>query len=145
MNGVDKIMENNMLSDPGVYPGENILEKALDKEYKYYKSLMEKTTKENLTAEWNYYKDGKSWLCKMTDKKKTICWLSIWDTGIKISFFFTEKTINGINGLEISNEIKETAYKTKPIGKLLPIIFMLDKNDKIDDAIKIAEYKMKIT
>jgi hypothetical protein len=62
MNGVDKIMENNMLNDPGIYPEENILEKALDKKYKYYKTFMEEITKENLIVEWNYYKDGKSWI-----------------------------------------------------------------------------------
>lgn len=29
--------------------------------------------------EWRYYKDGKSWLCKITQKNKTIVWISLWE------------------------------------------------------------------
>jgi hypothetical protein len=137
-------MENKILNDPNIYPEENILEMALDKKYKYYKILMEKINGENLIIEWNYYKDGQSWLCKVLNKKKTVCWLSIWDTGINLSFYFTEKTINGIIDLKINDEIKGLVKETKTVGKLLPIIFMLDKNETINDAIKIIEYKMKL-
>jgi hypothetical protein len=133
-----------ILNDPNIYPKENILERALDKKYKYYKILMEKINEKNLIVEWNYNKDGQSWLCKVLNKKKTVCWLSIWDTGIKLSFYFTEKTINGIVDLKINNEIKGLIKETKAVGKLLPIIFMLDKNETINDAIKIIEYKMKL-
>jgi hypothetical protein len=137
-------MENSILNDPNIYPEENILEKILEKKYKYYKTFTEKINKENLIIEWNYYKDGKSWLCKIVNKKKTICWLSLWDTGIKLSFYFTEKTISGINDLKIDKEIKEMAKETKLIGKLLPITFTIDRNEKINDAMEIVEYKMKL-
>jgi hypothetical protein len=36
------------------------------------------------------------------------------------------------------------ANNTKNVGKLLPIIFIIDNNNKINDAIKIMEYKMKL-
>lgn len=32
-----------------------------------------------LSPEWRYYNDGKSWLCKMLSKKKNLFWLSIWE------------------------------------------------------------------
>jgi DNA transformation protein len=141
---INNITENKILIDPNIYPEKDILEKALSNKYKFYKTFMDKIKEENLTEEWNYYKDGKSWLCKILNKKKTICWLSIWNIGIKLSFYFTEKTINGINDLEINDEIKEIAKEAESIGKLLPIIFVIDDNKKINDATKIIKYKMKL-
>ena len=133
-----------MLADPNIFPENDILENILGKQYKYYQKFVEKLNENKLTIEWNYYKDGKSWLCKIINKKKTVCWLSVKDTGINLSFYFTEKNINGVKELEIDGKIKEMADKTKNVGKLLPIIFVIDNNDKINDALKIMEYKMKI-
>ena len=137
-------MEELLLTDSNIFPENDILENILGKQYKYYQKFVEKLNENKLTIEWNYYKDGKSWLCKIINKKKTVCWLSVKDTGINLSFYFTEKNINGVKELEIDGKIKEMADKTKNVGKLLPIIFVIDNNDKINDALKIMEYKMKI-
>jgi hypothetical protein len=137
-------MEELLLKNPNVFPENDVLENILGKQYKYYQKFVEKLNENKLTIEWNYYKDGKSWLCKIINKKKTVCWLSIKNTGINLGFYFTEKNINGVNELEIDEEIKEMANNTKNVGKLLPISFVIDNNNKINDAIKIMEYKMKL-
>jgi len=95
--------------------------------------------------EWSYYKDGKSWLGKILYKKKNICWLSVWSTGFKITFYFTNKTINGINELSISDEIKKQAIEAKPIGKLIPIIMRIGSKSLMNDRLKILDYKRQIS
>jgi hypothetical protein len=50
----------------------------------WFRWLLNKSNENKLIIEWDYYKDGKSWLCKIINKKKTICWLSIKNTGIKM-------------------------------------------------------------
>jgi hypothetical protein len=137
-------MEELLLTDPNICPENDVLENVLGKQYKHYQNFVEKLNVYKLIIEWNYYKDGKSWLCKIINKKKTVCWLSIKNTGINLSFYFTEKNINGVKELEIDEKIKEIANKTKNVGKLLPIIVVLDNNAKINDAVKIVEYKMKL-
>jgi hypothetical protein len=144
INWRNEIVEKLLLTDPNISPENNVLENVLGKQYKYYQKFVENLNGYKLMIEWNYYKDGKSWLCKIINKKKTICWLSIKNTGINLVFYFTEKNINGVRELEIDEKIKEMVNKTKNVGKLLPIIFVLDNNDKIKDAIKIVEYKMKL-
>ena len=94
--------------------------------------------------EWNYYNDGKNWLCKIVNKKKTVCWLSIWDIGFRTTFYFTEKTINGICELDIDQKIKDMTTQIRNVGKLLPMIFTIDSEEKIRDVLKIVEYKMKL-
>jgi len=137
-------MENQILTDPKVKPEDDVLENALGKNYNRYKEFLNKTSSHNLAVEWNYYNDGKSWLGKILHKKKNLCWLSVWNTGFKLTFLFTEKTINGIQKLDIDDEIKNTAQKTKPTGKLIPIILLLKNKKTMDDGLKILEYKMQL-
>ena len=85
-------MENLILTDPMVNPENDVLENALGKNYNRYKEFIDKINAQNLIVEWNYYNDGKSWLGKILNKKKNLCWLSVWNTGFKLTFYFTEKT-----------------------------------------------------
>jgi len=134
-------METKILIDPLVEPDDNVLENALGKNYNLYKTFSEKIKEQGLIIEWNYYKDGKSWLGKILNKKKNICWLSVWNTGFKLTFYFTNKTINGINELSISDEIKKKAMEAKPIGKLIPIIMLIGSKSIMNDGLEVLEYK----
>jgi len=137
-------MENKILMDPAVRPDDEVLEDALGNNYQLFKKFGEKTSAKSLVLEWNYYRDGKSWLCKVLNKKKNLCWLSVWDTGFKLTFYFTQKTINGVCELEINDNIKKMAQETKPSGKLLPIMLSIKNKKIINDAIKLLEYKMAL-
>ena len=137
-------MENQILTDPLVKPENNVLETALGKNYKRLKEFIEKINEKNIILEWNYYNDGKSWLGKLLYKKKNLAWLSIWNTGFKLTFYFTEKTIAGIHKLEIDNEIKNMIKNNKPVGKLIPILFLISSKNKMNDGLNILEYKMNL-
>jgi len=137
-------METQILIDPMVKPENDVLENALGKNYNRYKEFMDKINAQNLIVEWNYYNDGKSWLGKILNKKKNLCWLSIWNTGFKLTFYFTEKTIKGIHELEIDETIKNIVDNVKPIGKLFPLIMLIENKKLMNDGIKILEYKMQL-
>jgi hypothetical protein len=137
-------MENKILTDPKVKPENEVLENALGKNYKRYTEFASKINSKDLTLEWNYYNDGKSWLGKILNKKKNLCWLSVWNTGFKLTFYFTEKTIEGIRGLDIDDKIKNTVREAKPVGKLFPIIMLIENKKRIDDGLKILDYKMHL-
>ncbi len=98
-------MEAKMLvRDPDVFPSDKVLNSIFgDALYKVWESFLETSTSEEygLSIEWRFYNDGKAWLGKVTHKKKTICWLSVWEGFFKVSFYFTEKHREGIFGYEI--------------------------------------------
>jgi hypothetical protein len=139
---------NLVFTDLMIKPEDNILKVVLRQDYKLYNCFIGKLNERNLFFEWNYYRItsyGKTWLCKIKNKKETICWLSIWDNGFNVDFHFTEKTISGINWLEINEEIKNMAKEVRPVRKIFFPISLLIKNREIfNDVIKILDYKISL-
>ena len=122
----------------------DVLENITGKEiFSIYKKLHTTITSPEfeLNPEWNYYNDGKAWLCKVSYRKKTVFWLSVWNTGIKTSFYFTEKTRQGVLELAISDEIKQRFRNATLIGKLIPLSMTILKEEHLSDLRKIIHYK----
>ncbi len=136
--------EIQLLRDPEIIPTGEVLENALGKEvYAVYAELIKTITgtEFELAPEWNYYKDGKAWLCKVVYKKKTVFWLSAWENHLKTSFYFTEKTRAGIFDLPIDEKIKQDFDETKVVGKLNPLTLCIDSPEKLEDLKEIIKYK----
>ena len=133
-----------LLDDPKIYPDDKVLRKALGKSFSAYSNLMEKLAGPDYSFlhEWRYYNDGKSWLCKVTYKKKTVFWLSAWEGHFRASFYFTERSGSGIASLDIPKEIRNAFAKAKPFGKLIPLRFVIDKPDQLEDFMKVVNYKI---
>ena len=139
--------ENNiLLRDPDIEPNEEVIRGTLGIPlFNVYRELIEMIQTEfDLVHEWRYYKDGKSWLCKVTHKKKTIFWLSIWEGFIKTGFYFNEKSGPGVFDLQIDEEIKRDFKMTKPVGKLLPLILEINQQAQLQDLREVIGYKKSI-
>lgn len=135
--------ETMLLRVKDIEPTDIVVKNALGKElFIIYQELFKIFIDDfGMKPQWNYYNDGKAWLCKVVYKKKTILWLSLWENFIKLSFYFTQKSGVGISGLYIDNKIKEAFAITKPIGKLIPLIIDIDILKRIDDIKQIIRYK----
>ncbi len=132
------------LKDAEVYPTPSVLEGVLGKSHAVLGRFMEAIGAPDyvLTPEWRYYQDGKAWLCKISYKKKTVCWLSAWDGFFKVSFYFTEKTKGGISGLKISEEVKVAFAKARSLGKLIPLTMDMKSSKQLKDLLTIVMYKL---
>jgi hypothetical protein len=139
-------MELPFLKDQEVYPSDDVLKNVLGTSYPAYQELIARITDTEfeLEPEWRYYKDGKAWLCKVCNIKKTIFWLSVWDKCFKVAFYFTEKTKPGILELNIKEEIKESFKKSKPIGKLIPLTVEIHDKEQITDVLTVAGFKKNL-
>jgi len=134
-------MENKLLTDPMVKPDGKVLEAALGKNYRLFTEFETKLAAWDLVPEWHYYNDGKSWLGKILYKKKNLCWLSVWNTGFRMTFYFMERHIDGVYDLDISEEIIKAAKEMKNVGKSHPVTVHVKNKKMINDALKIMEYK----
>lgn len=138
-------MESQMLlRDPDIFPTETVLRKELgDNVFKVLDTLFTTvlSLEFGLSIEWRYYNDGRAWLCKVTHKKKTIFWLSIWENIFKVSFYFTEKYVETIKELDIEKTIINTFAETKPIGRLIPMIFNIDNQEQLKDLFTVIRFK----
>jgi len=140
-------METQLLKDPDLLPSEDALKNALGNNvYEIFESYINMITGADygLTYEWKYYNDGKSWLCKISHKNKTVHWLSAWERCFKIAFYFTEKHLEEIAELDISKKIKEDFYNTKPAGRLLPMLFNISQKEQLDDLLKVVTFKKSL-
>jgi len=135
--------EKILLREKEIEPTNEVLENVLGKElFKLYQELIKIFTDEfSLEPQWQFYKDGNAWLCKVVHKKKTILWLSIWENYIKTGFYFTEKTGIGVLELDIDNKIKEVFEVANPIGKLIPLIIDINQQKQIEDLKEVIKYK----
>ena len=133
-----------LLNDPDVFPAEEVLEMVLDTKYPTFKEFISTAESEEfkLIPNWRYYNDGKAWLCKITFKKKTVVWLSVWPDCFKLGFYFTEKTGGGIPGLKIDDSIKEFYLNHKPIGKLKPLVVEVKMKSQLVDINTLIKYKI---
>jgi hypothetical protein len=137
--------KTHLLRDPNVDPTEAAIKNALGPTvFEVFKELTKILYKYKLVPEWRFYRDGNAWLCKVVYKKKTIFWLSIWENLIKVSFYFTERTVLGLKELAIKNEFVDNAFTAKPIGKLIPLVFEVDKIGQLPDLEAIINYKKSL-
>ncbi len=138
-------MENLLLRNPDVIPSAEVLAGVLGNVYPVYELFLQQAGSDAyaLTLEWNYYRDGKAWLCKVVHKKKTVCWLSMWDGFFQLGFYFLERHLEGIDALDIAAEVKEDFAGQKPVGKMLPMMFRISRAEQLPDLFKVVEFKKK--
>lgn len=135
-----------LLKDSKLYPDDTLLKSILDREiFDIYKKIDEVILEKELNREWRFYKDGNSWLCKVTNKKKTIFWLSVWDGFIKTSFYFTQKSYLGILNLDIDERVKNSFSSLEDKDKkLIPLILDITKKEELKDFSTIIDYKKSL-
>jgi uncharacterized protein DUF3788 len=140
-------METMILKDPAVSPSATVLKNALKTTYSTYQELITAISAKgfDLAPQWQYYRDGKAWLCKVQYKKKTVFWLSVWDKYFKVVFYFTEKHFESIKQLDIDDKIKEKFVNGKAIGKMFPLAIKIEKTSQLRDVLRIIDYKKSVS
>jgi hypothetical protein len=132
--------EKPLLNQPEIFPTSEVLKEVLGKSYTVFEELSALLINEDLVLNWRYYNDGKAWLCKVSNKNKTVFWLSVWNGHFKTSFFFLERHLEGIAALGID----DTHFTIeKACGKMIPFLFSISKSEQLPDLLKMVEYKKK--
>ena len=86
-------MEKPGLNDKDKHPDDKVLKRALGKAkvtWDSFTAFLDESCP-SFSREWRYYNDGKSWLYKVTKKKKTICWVSVYPDMFSTTFYFPER------------------------------------------------------
>jgi hypothetical protein len=128
-------MEPPVLTDKNQFPTEKIIFSHLGKNKSLWVSVFDyiHSNYPELTEQWNYYNDGKSWLIKVTRKSKTICWVSLIKNSFRMTFYLNDKAEKAVMASSIPNEMKlqyQTGRKTKKINGLT-VIFKTKKDVEI--------------
>ncbi len=112
-------MDRPLLNDPTVFPDDKVLAGYLGKSFNAWSAFQELLKKSfpSASLEWRYYNDGKSWLGKLTQKAKTLCWIAVWDKYFSCAFYLNDKADPLVQAAPLSEETKKafiaSAGKTK--------------------------------
>lgn len=136
-------MNKNLLTDSSIILDNNYLKQYLEKSiYNIYTDIIT-FINNDLESEynWKFYNDGKCWLCKVFYKRKTICWISLWENFIKFSFHFNSKNYNGVFDLNISEENKKAFKEIDKNQRSITMIFDIYSKSQIKDVKEVMKYK----
>jgi hypothetical protein len=139
-------MEPIVLTDPNVKPTDELVWSYIGEYHIYWQQIIEYLYKNHvdITEEWRFYNDGKSWLYRTLRKKKTIYWIGILKDTFRISFWLGEKAEPVIEASSLSESVKEYYRDAKryKIGRCISII--MSSPEDLDDVIKLIELKLKM-
>jgi hypothetical protein len=139
-------MERPLLNDESQYPDDGVLAAHLGKAKPAWDTFAA-----DIAAgfgpgslQWRYYNDGKAWLCKVVHKKKTVCWVSVWDKSFKTAFYFTAKSDSDIEALPIPSDLKDRYRAHEPIGKLKPLAVNVATKAALEPVAVLVKYKSEL-
>ena len=112
-------MEQPCLIDDAEYPDDRVLSRYLDDAKDAWDALVTflDSSYPGYSLEWRYYNDGKSWLCKVVKKSKTICWLGVYRGRFETTFYFPDRAETLIVGSSIRKTYKEQFVNARRFGK----------------------------
>jgi hypothetical protein len=138
-------MDQPVLSDKNQFPSPKIIFSHIGKARPLWLSLFEfiHTTYPDFVEEWRYYNDGKSWLMKVTRKKKTVFWLSVIEGAFRTTFYVGDKAEKIILDSKISDGLKDQ-FRNKTYGKIHGITIIHKTKKDLEQAKLLIDLKLGI-
>jgi hypothetical protein len=146
MNEFMATKEILVFSDPNVKPDEKLIFSKIGDKKKLWHAIMIfiSDNYKDMEGDWRYYNDGKQWLFKMVQKKKTIFWGAILDGAFRITFYFGGKAEPVIVASDLPDKAKQQ-YLTGPrYGKIRAITTLVNDMSDVSDIEKLISIKVKI-
>lgn len=107
-------------------PAEVDILHVLGKQAAVYQEFMKNLSHLSITPQWNYYKDGKAWLCKLLYKKKNLGWMHIYPEEIQVTVYFSPKYKEAVASLQLPENIWFDFEAKMQTSKLVPLTVSLE-------------------
>ncbi|HEX2974734.1 MAG TPA: DUF3788 family protein [Bacteroidales bacterium] len=135
------------LSNPSVYPNDDLVFSIIGERKPLWQQILKHMLEDykDISWSWNYYNDGKQWLFKLVQKKKTIFWGAVLATGeFRITFYFADKAEPLIFGSDLPQRVKENFKTAKKYGAIRPATLLVNNEDDVTTVMKLADIKVKL-
>ena len=139
-------MEKPITNDKDEYPDDEVLSRHLGNVKSTWDTFMDFLNENypSFTGEWRYYRDGHSWLYKLTKKKKTISWISVYKNKFKTTFYLSDKAKDLIKNSKLKKEYIEQFVHGKKYGKIRGITVEIKKPADLASTKKLIEIKEQL-
>jgi hypothetical protein len=138
--------EKMMLSDKSVIPSEEQIFSFIGENKVHWHNIMSHVFEnyKDSSGSWNYYNDGKQWLFKQVQKKKTIFWAAVLADTFRITFYFSDKALPFIENSDLPSKIKEDFITAKKYGSIRPVSIKVFDNPDVENVIKLIDIKTRM-
>ncbi len=139
-------MNKPELNDPEQFPDEEALRGCLGRVKGAWDSFVALLGEADpaIAGEWRYYRDGKSWLYKLTKKKKTVCWVSVWDQAFKVAFYFPDRAEEFITASTLKKEYVDQFVHGRRYGKIRGVTVTVKKAGDLKAIRTLIEIKGQV-
>jgi len=134
------------LNDNDEFPDDKVLSRCLGKvkpTWDSFQVLLDETYP-SFAAEWRYYRDGNNWLYKVTKKKKTVCWVSVWISAFKATFYFPDRAEEPITTSRLKKEYIEQFLHGKRYGTIRGVTVTVKKLSDLVSIKKLIAIKEQL-
>ncbi len=137
-------METTAMNDKTVEPTEEMVFSIIGDRAVFWKGIMAHLYDNHkyISEVWKFYNDGKSWLFRTLQKKKTIFWIQVLDDGFHVSFYFGDKLEPFILESDLPESIKNEFVNAKRYNKIRPISIDIKDSDDFENVKILAEIKL---
>jgi hypothetical protein len=98
----------------------------------------------DISGSWNYYNDGKQWLYKLVQKKKTIFWLAVMKDTFRVTFYFGDKAEPLILASDLPESVKDEFVSGKHYGKIRAITTKMAGQSDVEKVLKLIDIKTRM-
>jgi hypothetical protein len=100
------------LTDPAEEPTEAVVHRHLGEAGRLWDALFRRVHEAHpeLEKEWRYYRDGKSWLLKVTHGSRTICWVSVGEHSFRLTVYLPARAEHTIAGSSLPTDLKDQFF-----------------------------------
>ena len=139
-------MEPIVLTDPNVQPTDELIFSIIGENSTYWEQLVDYLYDNHfdITEEWRFYNDGKSWLYKAVRKKQTLYWIGIIKDTFRVTFWFGEKAQSLIEASMLPDNVKEEFRNARRYGQLRAISIEVRRPEDVQNVITLIELKVKL-
>ncbi len=136
-------MKSPYFNDPNVPPTDDSILEAIGRAKGAWQKLFARIRTEHpdLSETWKFYKDGKSWLCQVTWKKKTVFWILIMKGRFRVGFYFAKRLMDQILESDLSKERKEEIQKKPAKGQIGSVAVEFGPQKGIKDVMILIDLK----
>jgi Protein of unknown function (DUF3788) len=138
--------ENLILSDKLIIPNDEYIFSIIGDRKNLWQGVMNYASENynDISGSWNYYNDGKQWLFKLVQKKKTILWAGILKDTFRITFWFGDKAEPVIESSDLPQTIKNDFKTAKKYGSIRSVSIKVYDHADVDNVLKLIVIKHKI-
>jgi hypothetical protein len=128
--------EDLVLTDKQIIPTDDYIFSIIGDKKILWQNIMNFVSEnyKDISGSWNYYNDGKQWLFKLVQKKKTIFWAGILKDTFRISIWFSDK----------AESIKDDFKKEKKYGSIRAVSIKLYDLADVDNVLMLITIKQNI-